>query len=78
MCQKILHVVSSTENPVVVIKKFNFLEMRARKQDPYLGYPENRSNYWKCPPFALYSSGNTQATAKFAYPIAMKSNTHNP
>jgi len=30
--------VSGTENPVVVIKKFNFLEMRARKQDLYLGY----------------------------------------
>jgi hypothetical protein len=70
--------VSGTENPVVVIKKFNFLEMRARKQDLCLGYPKNRSNYWKCPPFALYSSGNTQATAKFAYPIAMNSNTHNP
>ncbi len=41
--------VSGTENPVVVIKKFNFVEMRARKQDPYLGYPENRSNYWKYP-----------------------------
>ena len=70
--------VSGIENLAVVIKKFNFLEMRARKHDLYLGYPKNRSNCWKCPTFALYSSGNTQATAKFAYPIAMKSNTHNP
>lgn len=67
--------VSGTENPAVVIKKFNFLEMRARKQDLYLGYPKNRSNYY---PFAVYSSGNTLATTKFAYPIAMKLNTHNP
>jgi hypothetical protein len=70
--------VSGTENPAVVIKKFNFLEMRARKQHLYFGYPKNRLNYWKCPPLSLYSNGNTLATAKFAYPIAMKSNTHNP
>jgi len=44
---KNLHLVSVTENPVVVIKKIILMEMRARKQDLYLGCQKDRLNYRK-------------------------------
>ena len=70
--------VSGTENPAVVIKKFNFLENESAKTGSLFGLPKESIELLEVSPFALYSSGNTQATAKFAYPTAMKSNTHNP
>jgi hypothetical protein len=53
--------VSGTENPVVVIKKFNFLQNESTKNRAAGSVPHL-----------------LQATGKFAYHTAMKSNTHNP